>query len=192
MKEPIRASAVSRVSTGIAGIGSVLMYGDSVRLPGGASLRARGLSSGASFAVWGRNPLRGRLRLLRVFAWALFFVVLAGAVLGLAQSISRSLVPFAQVPAVITAETKESRGPQCLAELAYTFNGHAKTGSYMVDTSCRVLPRPGATLKLKVNPEDPQDVVIVGHEALDRDLPLPIGLGGSAAVTPGSATPSRP
>jgi hypothetical protein len=154
------------------------MYGDLV-LPGGARLRAQGLSAGASFASWRQNPLRKRLRLRRMIAWVLCFAVLAVSGVALAGSIRRSLILFVQVPAVVEG-TSEGRG-SCRVQLSFIFDGQARTGTYHVNTSCVVVPRVGGPVSLKVNPEDPQDVVIVGHEASDPNLPLPIGLAGGAA-----------
>ncbi len=157
------------------------VYRDSVLLPGGARLRAQEPAPGASFASWRQNPLRKRLRLLRATAWVLCFAVLAVSVLGLTQSIRRSLITFAQVPAVVTASTSKGRQSDCQMLLAFLFDGQARTGSYQVNTTCRVLPGAGSRVDLKVNPEDPTDVVIVGHEASDPNLPLPIGLASGAA-----------
>ena len=155
------------------------MYGDLVLLPDGVRVRAQGLSAGASFASWRQNPLRKRLRLRRMIAWVLCFAVLAMSGVALAGSIRRSFIPFVQVPAVVEG-TSESRG-SCQVQLSFIFDAQARTGTYHVNTSCGVLPGPGGRVSLKVNPENPQDVVIVGHEASDPNLPLPIGLAGGAA-----------
>lgn len=157
------------------------VYGDSVLLPGGARLCAQEVASGASFASWGHSPLRRRLRLFRMFAWVLCFAVLALSGWGLAESIQRSLISFVQVPALVTEETTSGRGDVCRVQLSFIFDGQARTGTYDVNTSCHVLPGTGCPVNVKVNPENPQDVVIVGHEASDRNLPLPIGLAGGAA-----------
>ncbi len=157
------------------------VYGDSVLLPGGARLRAQEPAPGASFASWRQNPLRKRLRLLRATAWVLCCGALAVSLLGLTESVQRSLIPFVQVPAVVTAATSEGRQTDCHVLLAFLFDGRAPTGSYRVNTTCRELPGTGNRVDLKVNPEDPTDVVIVGHEASDPNLPLPIGLASGAA-----------
>jgi hypothetical protein len=99
----------------------------------------------------------------------------------LTESIRRSLIPFVQVPAVVTEETTSGRGDVCRVQLSFIVDGQARTGTYDVNTSCPVLPGPGRSVNLKVNPDNPQDVVIVGHEASDRNLPLPIGLAGGVA-----------
>lgn len=155
------------------------MYADLVLLPGGARLRTQGLSAGARFVPWRQNPLRKRLLLRRMTAWALCFAVLAVSGVALAGSIRRSFIPFVQVPAVVVG-TSEGRG-SCRVQLSFILDGQARTGTYHVNTSCVVVPRVGGPVRLKVNPEDPQDVVIAGHEASDPNLPLPIGLAGGAA-----------